>query len=169
MKSYKDEPKSLPLKMKSLNLPTYSFKIKSEGNNDYIFDKFRKKYVRLTPEEWVRQNMIYYLEAERGYPGSRIVLEKSLKVHNLQRRSDILVYGSTGNPILLAECKAPDIKISNETFIQASVYNFHFRVRYLLVTNGMQHYCCSVDFNSGEVGFLKDIPFYNEIDGYVEN
>ena len=149
--------------MKSLNLPTYSFKIKSEDNIDYIFDKLRKKYVRLTPEEWVRQNVVCFLESERGFPGSGIVVEKSLKVYNLSKRADILAYDNKGAAILLVECKAPDVKINNDTFIQASVYNYHFRVRYLMVTNGMQHYCCSVDFVSGEISFLKDIPYYGEI------
>ena len=151
-------------KMKSLNLPTYSFKIKSESRIDFIFDKCRRKYVQLTPEEWVRQNIVCFLQHERGFPVSRMVLEKSLKVHNLDKRADILVYNRSGLPVLLGECKAAGIKINNNTFLQASIYNFHFRVKYLLITNGMQHYCCSVDFNSGEVSFLEDIPFYHEID-----
>ncbi len=150
--------------MKSLNLPTYSFKIKSEGNNEYIFDELRKKYVRLTPEEWVRQNIILFLGSERNFPVSRIVVEKSLRVYNLRKRADILVYGSSGEPLLLAECKSPDIKISNDTFLQASIYNYHFRVKYLLITNGMKHYCCSVDFTDGKISFLDDIPFYSNID-----
>jgi hypothetical protein len=153
--------------MKGLNLPTYSFKMKSDGNYDYIFDKYRKRYVRLTPEEWVRQNIGQYLEFEKGYPGSRIVLEKSLKVNGLNKRSDILIYDSLGMPLLLGECKAPDVKITNDTFLQASVYNYKFKVRYLLVTNGMQHYCSSINFETGEIGFLKEIPFYKEIDNRV--
>lgn len=150
--------------MKSLNLPTYSFKIKSEGNIDYIFDQFRKKYIMLTPEEWVRQNVVCFLVNERGFPGSGIVLEKSLKVHDLHKRTDILAYNKSGSPVLLVECKAPGVKINNLTFIQASVYNYHFRVRYLMVTNGIKHYCCSVDFETGEISFLKDIPSYAEIE-----
>ena len=150
--------------MKSLNLPTYSFKIKSLGVYEYIFDKLRRKYVRLTPEEWVRQNIISFLGAERNFPISRIVVEKSLRVYNVKKRADILVYGSSGEPLLLAECKSPDVKISKDAFLQASIYNYHFRVKYLLITNGMKHYCCSVDFDTGMISFLEDIPYYEKID-----
>ena len=150
--------------MKTLNLPTYSFKIKSVGDNDYIFDKLRKKYIRLTPEEWVRQNIISFLENERGFPVFRIVQEKSMKVHNLRKRADILVYSSLSDPLLLAECKAPEIRINSDTFLQAAVYNYHFRVKYLLITNGIKHYCCYVDFSTGEISYLKDIPYYSDID-----
>ena len=150
--------------MERLNLPTYSFKIKSEGNIRYIFDKFRKKYIKLTPEEWVRQNFLYFLEKERGYPASKIVIEKSMQLHGLDKRADIMVCDAYGMPLVLVECKAPDIPITNNTFQQISAYNMKFKVKYLLVTNGMQHYCCRLNFETGEIIFLSDIPAYQDID-----
>ncbi len=150
--------------MQRLNLPTYSFKIKSEGRNNYIFDRLRKKYVKLTPEEWVRQNFIMFLERERGYPVTRIATEKGMNLRSMEKRADILVYDSYANPLLLAECKAPDVTLNNEVFQQVSAYNLHFKVRYLALTNGMDNYCCRLDYNKGEITFLDDIPYYKEID-----
>ncbi len=153
--------------MKGLNLPTYSFKIKSENNINYIFDRFRKKYIKLTPEEWVRQNLLSYLVEERGFPSSRIVVEKALFVNNLYKRADFLVYDSYNRPLLLAECKSYLIELTNDVFSQISSYNIHFKVEYLLVSNGLKHYCCRLDFNSAEIIFLKDIPDYNKIDPII--
>jgi len=150
--------------MKVLNLPTYSFKLKSDGNIIYIFDKFRKKYIKLTPEEWVRQNLLYYLESERGFPASRIVLEKTLVVNNLRKRADFLVYDSLRNPLLLAECKSYDTDLTNDVFSQISSYNIRFRVEYILISNGLKHYCCRLNFKTNEIKFLTDIPEYSSID-----
>jgi hypothetical protein len=150
--------------MQRLNLPTYSFKIKSEGENDFIFDRIRKKYIKLTPEEWVRQNFLSFLEAERGYPSARIILEKSIRLYELGKRVDILVCDSYGMPLLLVECKAPDVTISDKVFHQLSSYNIHFKARYLVVTNGMENYCCKLDFKSEKITFLSDIPYYRDID-----
>ena len=149
--------------MQALNLPTYSFKIKSEGNIRYIFDKFRKKYIKLTPEEWVRQNFLCFLEKERGYPASKMVVEKSMHLYGLDKRADVLVYDSFRMPKLLAECKAPDILISNDVFQQIAAYNMKFKVEYLVVTNGLQHYCCRLNFTTGEIVFMNDIPAYKDI------
>jgi len=149
--------------MKALNLPTYSFKIKSENDLEYVYDQFRKKYVRLTPEEWVRQNFAVYLVNEKSYPASRMMIEKSLKVNKMSKRCDILVCDDAGRPVLMVECKSPEIKIGQSTFEQVSVYNIAFHVKYLIITNGLQHFCCSVDFINQTVDFLKDIPQYSEI------
>jgi hypothetical protein len=149
--------------MKTLNLPTYSFKIKSENDLEYVYDQFRKKYVRLTPEEWVRQNFAVYLVNEKSYPASRMMIEKSLKVNKLSKRCDILVCDDAGKPVLMIECKSPEIKIGQSTFEQVSVYNIAFHVKYLIITNGMQHYGCTVDFENQTVDFLRNIPQYSEI------
>lgn len=149
--------------MKPLNLPTYSLKIKSENGQNYVYDQFRQKYVSLSPEEWVRQNFTHFLINEKHYPASRIILEKSLRVNKMSKRCDIIVCNDFGNPALLVECKAPEVKIGQKTFEQVSVYNIAFKVDYLIITNGLQHYCCSVDFETGNVTFVKEIPFYKEI------
>ena len=149
--------------MKALNLPTYSLKIKSEKNQEYIYDSFRKKYVRLTPEEWVRQNFAHYLVREKSFPGSRITLEKTLRINKLTKRCDILVYNDTGDAVLMVECKSPEIKIGQQTFEQVSVYNLAFHVGYLIITNGLKQYCCKVDFTERSVNFLKEIPDYEGI------
>jgi hypothetical protein len=149
--------------MKPLNLPTYSLKIKSESDLEYVYDQFRRKYVRLTPEEWVRQNFAHYLVNEKSYPVSRMILEKSLRFNKMSKRCDILVSNDSGEPIVMIECKAPDIKIGQNTFEQVSVYNIVFHVEYLIITNGLQHYCCIVDFEKRSVNFMNEIPDYEKI------
>jgi len=149
--------------MQRLNLPTYSFKIKSEDNNKFIFDKFRKKYVKLTPEEWVRQNILSFLEKERGFPVSAMVLEKSLRLYHLGKRADTLIYNSFREPLLLLECKAPDVRISDDVFRQISAYNIQLKAKFLIVTNGLESYCCRIDFETEKITFLEDIPYYKDI------
>ncbi len=151
--------------MISLNLPSYSFNIKQEKGLDYIFDSFRRKFVRLTPEEWVRQNFAAYLVHEKGYPASGLVMEKSLSYNKMVKRCDILIYDHNGQPLLMVECKAPEVTLRPEVFDQIAVYNMVFRVQFLLVTNGMKHYGCRVDFESREIKFLNDIPEYAGIAG----
>lgn len=149
--------------MRSLNLPTYSFKIKSQSGKEYIFDPLRKKFVFLSPEEWVRQNFTMFLIQERGYPQGRIVIEKSLIYNKLIKRCDILVYDTLLNPVLMVECKAPSVRIGPSVFDQVAVYNLSFKVDYLIVTNGLIHYCAKIDFQTKEVRFIDDIPQYNII------
>ena len=149
--------------MKALNLPTYSLKIKSENDLEYVYDQFRKKYVRLTPEEWVRQNFAHYLVHEKAYPASRMMLEKSLRLNKLSKRCDIVVANDKGLPALIIECKSTEVSIGQSTFEQLSVYNISFRVEYLIITNGLQHYCCAVDANAKTVSFVKEIPDYEVI------
>ncbi len=149
--------------MKPLNLPTNSLIIKSENDQEYVYDQFRRKYVRLTPEEWVRQNFALYLVNEKHYPASRMMLEKSLRIHKMSKRCDIVVCNDSGNPTLIIECKAPGISIGQKTFEQVSVYNIAFRVEYLIITNGLKHFCCSVDFENKKVSFLNEIPEYEII------
>ncbi len=145
--------------MQTLNLPTYSFKIKSENDRLLIFDDFRKRTVVLSPEEWVRQNFARFLVEERGVPSGRIVIEKSLRINKLTKRCDILLYDNF-QPLLIVECKSPTVKIDQSVFDQIMVYNMQFHVRYLIVTNGLDHFCCKLDEN-GKMNFLNDIPNYD--------
>ena len=145
--------------MHQLNLPFYNITLKEENGKHFIFDDIRKKYLRLTSEEWVRQNFVKYLIDEKSVPSSLIVIEKGLKLNELTKRADILIYKDT-SPILLVECKAPTVKISQDTFDQISRYNLTFKVPYLIVTNGISHYCCQIDFENNSYNFLEDIPNY---------
>ncbi len=149
--------------MQQLNLPSYSFRIRNEDGLDFIFDPYRRKYVRLTPEEWVRQNFVTWLVKERSFPASVIIMEKSMTYNKMHKRCDVLVYDRRGKPVLMIECKAPGVKIRREVFDQIAVYNLVFRVPYLLVTNGLNHYGCKADFDSRKISFLKDIPSYEQL------
>lgn len=149
--------------MLELNLPKYDFKVKSNAASPQVFDTVRKKYVKLTPEEWVRQHFIHYLIAEKGYPASLIGVEYALKYNNMQKRADILCFDQQGNPLLLVECKAASVKLDQKVFDQIARYNFSLRVPYLIVTNGMQHYCCLMDYEANSYLFIKEIPAFKEI------
>ncbi|UCG29027.1 MAG: type I restriction enzyme HsdR N-terminal domain-containing protein [Bacteroidales bacterium] len=150
--------------MEPLNLPTYSFNIKSTGGRNYIFDEIRKKYFLLTPEEWVRQNFVQYLASEKQYPKSLIGIEMHFRLNKLSKRSDIMVFDKRGEPKVIVECKSPNVKISQDTFDQIARYNMKFRVDYLMVTNGLQHYCCRMDYSGHSYKFLKEIPFYRDLE-----
>lgn len=144
--------------MQPLNLPTYQFKIKSSENKQLIFDIIRKKYVVLTPEEWVRQHFVHYLIEEKYYPISLIAVEKQLTVNNLKKRFDILVFNTDGFPEIIVECKAPKIAINQDTFDQIARYNLTINSNFLVVTNGLSHYYCLIDTKNEQYNFLKDIP-----------
>lgn len=146
--------------MQELNLPKYQFKLKEADGKIQIFDAFRKKYVVLTPEEWVRQNFLQYLITEKRYAASLIAVEAGLKYNELQKRADILVYDKQGSPFLLVECKAPEVKISQDVFDQVARYNMSFKVTYLVVTNGMDHFCCKMDYEKNSYRFLEEIPVF---------
>ncbi len=128
-----------------------------------VLDIYRKRFVKLTPEEEVRQRFARYLVEEKGYPASLVMTEYSLKLNKMTRRCDILVHKPAGHPAVLVECKAPEVTISQATFDQVARYNLAFRVEYLMVTNGLKHYCCKIDFETEKVIFLSDIPSYGEI------
>ncbi|MCY1633086.1 type I restriction enzyme HsdR N-terminal domain-containing protein [Marinifilum sp. D737] len=149
--------------MENLNLPTYSFKIKSDLQRKLIFDSIRKKYVVLTPEEWVRQNFIRYLVEEKKYPASLIAVEKKVDVNLLPQRSDIVLYNCNANPVMIVECKASKIKITQDVFNQIARYNMKLRVPFLVVTNGLKHFCCYMDYEKKSFKFLEDIPNYQSI------
>ncbi len=146
-----------------LNLPSYSFRYKTEGQSTQIFDKWRKKFVVLTPEEWVRQHVANFLVTEKKFPESLMVLEASLKINNLQKRSDIVIYNTDAIPVFMVECKAPSVKITQETFDQIARYNIVWKVDYLLVTNGLQHYCCKVEAEANTYTFLKEVPVFQDL------
>jgi hypothetical protein len=143
-----------------LNLPSFPFKIKKEGGSVFIFDEIRKKFLVLTPEEWVRQHLVQYLIINKNYPKSLFQLEGGLKLNSLQKRTDIIVYNSAGEKVLLVECKAPSVKISQATFDQIARYNIRHRVRVLAVSNGIEHYFCEIDFQENSYRFIEDIPSY---------
>ena len=149
--------------MRKLNLPAYDFRYREEGGNRLVLDIYRKRFVKLTPEEEVRQRFARYLVEEKGYPASLVMTEYSLKLNKMSRRCDILVHKPAGHPAVLVECKAPEVTISQATFDQVARYNLAFRVEYLMVTNGLKHYCCKIDFKTEKVIFLGDIPSYGEI------
>lgn len=150
--------------MLNLNLPEYDFRYRDEDGKRFILDRFRKKYVLLTPEEEVRQRFALYLVEEKGYAPSLLLTEYSLKLNEMSRRCDILVHKPAGRPAVLIECKAPSVKISQKTFDQAARYNMVFRVKYLMVTNGLSHYCCYVDYQERKVTFLDEIPAFGSLD-----
>lgn len=149
--------------MKRLNLPTYSFNIKLIEQRKHIFDFIRKKFVILTPEEWVRQNFLRYLVDEKKYPATLIAVEKEFKLNNLSKRSDAVVYNKWAKPFLIIEFKAPEVKIDQKVFDQIARYNMQLKVDYLIVSNGMNHYCCKIDYSKGSYLFLKEIPAFKDI------
>ncbi len=146
--------------MLRLNLPNYDFKMKTEQGSRQIFDPVRKKMVKLDPEEWVRQNLIQFLNKDKNYPISLMAVEKGLTVNKLSKRFDILCYNNDSKPLLLVECKAPSVKISQSAFDQISIYNLQFKVPFLLVSNGLEHYCCQLDYEKNSYSFLSEIPDY---------
>lgn len=147
--------------MQKLNLPEYDFKIKVEGENLLIFDAIRKKYVVLTPEEWVRQNFIQYLTAEKKFPASLMAVEKKLTVNGQPRRFDLLVYRRNGQPFFMAEFKAPNVKITQDAFDQAVRYNMALQVDFIVVSNGMQHFACQIDYTKNSFSYLPEIPCFS--------
>jgi len=149
-----------------LNLPEVSLTTRktSKGGLE-VFDIVRKKYVSLTPEENVRQHFIHYLIHDKTYPASLIAVEKGLTVNKLKKRFDAVAYNNKGEPLVLIEFKSPNVKISQAVFEQISVYNIELKVKYLIVSNGLQHYCCMIDYNKSEIVFLEGIPNYKEISG----
>jgi hypothetical protein len=149
--------------MKQLNLPGYSFKIKSKEQKKYIFDEIRKKFVLLTPEEWVRQNFIRYLVQEKHFSSQLMAVEMTLEYNRLSYRADAVAYNRQMQPVLIVECKAPDVKLKQDHFDQIARYNMQLRVEYLIVTNGIHHYCCRIDFEQGKYAFLKDIPEFEDL------
>ena len=146
-----------------LNFPPCSFQIHEQEGQWFIFDRIRRKYVRLTPEEWVRQHMVQYLIDWKKTPETLIAVEKFLRIYKMKKRVDIAVFTSSGKPVLLVECKAPSMILSKHTFDQLARYNLALHVSFLVVTNGMVHYCCQMDEVSNSWHFVEEIPDYGQM------
>ena len=147
--------------MQNLNFPTYSFRFKNSENKVSIFDEIRKKFILLTPEEWVRQHVVQFLLQDKKYPKSYINVEKLIKINDLSKRYDVVVFQPNGEIFLLIECKAPEVAISQQTFDQIARYNLVLKAKYLMVTNGLNHYFCQMDFENEKYVFLKELPKYS--------
>ena len=146
-----------------LNLPQYEIKIGEKDGKRTIFDFLRRKYVALTPEEWVRQHFTHFLTTQKGYPKGLLGNEVELHVGEKRLRCDTILYNKEGQPQMIIEYKAPTIQIQQKTFDQISVYNLLLHVDYLIVSNGLEHYCCKMDYDSQKYLFLKDIPDYQNL------
>ena len=147
--------------LQELNFPEFSFRFKNSENKVSIFDCIRKKFVILQPEEWVRQHCVLYLMEVKNYPISLINVEKELTINDLKKRYDIVIFNPDGSIHLIVECKAPKININQTTFDQIARYNTALNASYLMVTNGLNHYYCQMDFENERYQFLKDIPDYS--------
>lgn len=141
-----------------LNFPPIEASIKLKDDKHYIFDLIRKKYLLITPEEWVRQHIIHFLINHKNYSKSLISTEKGLNYNKLAKRSDILTFSKNGTPFLLIECKAPEIKINDKVFEQVSIYNQTIQAPFIAVSNGLSTYICSIDFEKNSYTFLEDFP-----------
>ena len=145
-----------------LNLPVFEHRIKHESGRKLIFDRIRKKYVALTPEEWVRQNFVHFLIENKKYPEQLTKIEAALLVNKMKRRCDIVVYNRQLNPYLIVECKAPEVKITQKVFDQIAAYNWELKAKYLVVTNGINHFFCQPDYCTGKYAFLRKMPEFEE-------
>ena len=141
-----------------LNLPNVVLKTKLVEATTQVFDVVRKKYFKLTAEEWVRQHFIHYLNKDKNYPFGLMGVEQMIKYNNLKTRADIVLYNIDGMPNMIVECKAPNMNITQDTFDQIARYNFKLKVKYLVVTNGLQHFCCEMDYEKNQIDFLEEIP-----------
>ena len=149
--------------MYELNLPKYGIKIANENGHQTIFDVLRRKYVALTPEEWVRQHFVHYLIEHKGYPQSLMANEIQLTIGNKKLRCDSVLYDRSLKPRMIIEYKAPTVNITQKVFDQITVYNMLLHVDYLVVSNGMKHYCCKMDYDNQKYLFLEDIPDYQNL------
>lgn len=149
--------------MYELNLPKYGIKIANKNGHQTIFDVLRRKYVALTPEEWVRQHFVHYLIGHKGYPQTLMANEIQLAIGNKKLRCDSVLYDRSLKPRMIIEYKAPTVNITQKVFDQITVYNMLLHVDYLVVSNGIKHYCCRMDYDNQKYLFLEDIPDYQEI------
>ena len=149
--------------MQALNLPKTELKVTTKSGKPHVFDVLRRKYVALTPEEWVRQQFVHFLISQKGYPAECIGNEVSITLNGTKKRCDSVVYGQQAEPLMIIEYKAPTVDITQQVFEQISRYNIKLRVRWLIVSNGLQHYCCQIDYQSGSCQFVEDIPTYERV------
>lgn len=146
-----------------LNLPTYPFKIIQKEDVYYIFDETRKKHLVLTPEEWVRQHFIKFLVSEKQFPASLMQIEGGLNLNQTKKRSDVLIYNATGEKLMVVECKAPSVKISQATFDQAARYNKVYQANWLAITNGLNHYYAKIDHKNSTFTWIADLPNFQDL------
>lgn len=146
------------MNLPQLNFPEYEFRLRKNGVKPEIFDPVRKTWVKLSPEEWVRQHCIQYFYSGLNVPLSLISVEKKLVVHGFERRYDMLVYDKNARPVMLVECKAPSVSVEYQVLEQASVYNLRLQVEYLFITNGLQHYCAKINIAENSFSVLEEIP-----------
>ena len=149
-------------KLIPLNLPQADLKLGRKADKLMVWDDIRKKYLHLTPEEWVRQHFVHLLIKQKGFPATSVALEGGFHLNQKLQRTDILIY-KNARPILLVECKAPQVAITQNTFDQAARYNLHYKTPYVLLTNGLTHFSALVDYEKGEYNFLTDIPAFDEL------
>ena len=149
--------------MLDLNLPPFDINVKKTDGRLSVFDRLRRKFVTLTPEEWVRQHFINYLITEKGYPQALIANEIQINLNNQKRRCDSIVYDKTISPLVIVEYKSPDVEITQAVFDQIVRYTIVLKVKYLIVSNGLSHYCCRMDYSTQTFDYLADIPTYTEL------
>jgi len=148
--------------MEKLNFPNYELRLKNKENKPFIFDRIRKKWLRCTPEEWVRTHCINYLIETKGYPASWMRVEQELLVYGTKKRFDIVVTDALLNPFILVECKAPTIAINQSTLEQISRYNLELNCPFLMMSNGLNHYFCSMDKEQNRISFIESLPNYTK-------
>lgn len=147
----------------ALNLPPYPLKLRSEKGQVYVFDELRKRHLVVTPEEWVRQHWIQHLINVKQVPRSLIQSEGGLTLNSLKKRTDLVIFSRQGQRLAIAEFKAPSVKISQNAFDQIARYNIVHKVPFLLVSNGLSHYYCRIDFNNSSYQFIQDFPLFTEL------
>jgi hypothetical protein len=144
----------------ALRFPAFPIRLRQTNGADEVFDPVRRRWFRLTPEEWVRQHVLHYLISEKGYPAALLAVEKTIAVNKLRKRCDVVAYNAQAQPLLLVECKAPDVPITQAAFDQIARYNLTLGVHLLLVTNGLTHYCCRMNHDAQQYVFLAELPAY---------
>lgn len=149
--------------MLELNLPSFDINVKKIGGKLSILDPLRRKFVALTPEEWVRQHFVNFLLREKGYPAALIANEIQIDLNKLKKRCDSVVYNRDLSPLMIIEYKAPDVEITQQVFDQIVRYNIVLKVKYLIVSNGLNHYCCIMDYGKQSFSYLSDIPNYTDL------
>lgn len=149
--------------MQELNLPKTELKIITKDGKQQVFDVLRRKYVALTPEEWVRQQFVHFLIGQKGYPAECIGNEISINLNGTKKRCDTVIYDGNAQPTMIVEYKSPQVEITQQVFEQISRYNIKLRVKWLIVSNGLQHYCCKIDYENGTYQFVEEVPTYNNI------
>lgn len=149
--------------MLELNLPSFDINVKKIGGKLSILDPLRRKFVALTPEEWVRQHFVNFLLREKGYPAALIANEIQIDLNKLKKRCDSVVYNRDLSPLMIIEYKAPDVDITQQVFDQIVRYNIVLKVKYMIVSNGLNHYCCIIDYDKQSFNYLSDIPNYTDL------